>query len=66
MDRMDPYTAYHVATLRMAERHQEAARERMASSSRTPAGPDEQERSIWRRWTLRRLVSRIAVATCAL
>jgi hypothetical protein len=55
---MDPMTAYTVARLRMAERHQEAARERLARFR----SDDEQETSVWRRWTLRRLVGRITLA----
>ena len=58
---MDPFTAYDVAKFRMAERHQEAARERMAKAART-GSDDEHETSIWRRWTLRRLVGRITLA----
>jgi hypothetical protein len=63
MSVMDPFTAYEVARLRMAERHLEAARERMARVDRTGANDDEQETSVWRRWTLRRLVGRITLAT---
>ena len=59
---MDPMTAYEVARLRMAERHLEAARERMARPDRFNASDDEQETSVWRRWTLRRLVGRITLA----
>jgi hypothetical protein len=57
-DAMDPMTAYTVARLRMAERHQQAARERLARFR----GDDEQETSVWRRWTLRRLVGRVTLA----
>lgn len=60
---MDPLTEYDVAKLRMAERRHEAARERMATLARSSANDAEQEASIWRRWTLRRLVGRITLAT---
>jgi hypothetical protein len=60
---MDPMTAYEVARLRMAERHLEAARERMARVDRAGVSDDEQETSVWRRWSLRRLVGRITLAT---
>jgi hypothetical protein len=57
---MDPFTAYEVAKLRMAERHKQASRARMARFGRS--SDDEQETSVWRRWTLRRLVGRITLA----
>jgi len=60
---MDPLTAYDVAKLRMAERHQEASRERLGKLARATGSDDEQESSVWRRWTLRRLVGRITLAT---
>lgn len=60
---MDPLTEYDVAKLRMAERRNEAARERMATLARASANDAEQEASIWRRWTLRRLVGRITLAS---
>ena len=59
---MDPLTAYDVAKLQMAERHAQAARERMARGGRSFAGSDEQETSIWRRWTVRQFVGRITHA----
>ena len=59
---MDPLTAHDVAKLRMAERHQEAARERVARAARSTSTDDEQETSVWRRWTLRRVVGRVALA----
>ena len=43
----------------MAERHEQAARERMARQGRSSAGSGEQETTIWRRWTVRQLVGRI-------
>ena len=43
----------------MAERHEQAARERMARQGRSFAGSGEQETTIWRRWTVRQLVGRI-------
>ena len=59
---MDPLTAYDMAKLRMAERHQEASRERLAKAARSTGSDDEQETSVWRRWTLRRVVGRITLA----
>ena len=60
---MDPLTAYDVAKLRMKERHEEASRERLGRLARATGSDDEQETSVWRRWTLRRLVGRITLAT---
>lgn len=60
---MDPMTAYTVARLRMTERQEQAARERMVRNDRALASDDEQETSVWRRWTLRRLVSRITLTS---
>ena len=56
---MDPLTAFDVAKFQMAERHEQAARERMARQGRSFAASDEQETTIWRRWTVRQLVGRI-------
>jgi hypothetical protein len=60
---MDPLTAYDLAKLRMAERHQEASRERLAKLARMSGSDDEHETSVWRRWTLRRVIGRITLAT---
>ncbi len=60
---MDPLTAHDMAKLRMAERHQEAARERLARVARATGNDDEQETAVWRRWTLRRVVGRITLAS---
>jgi hypothetical protein len=60
---MHPLMAYEVAKLRMAERHEEASRERLAKQARAMGSDDEQETSVWRRWTLRRLVGRVTLAT---
>ena len=60
---MDPLTAYDLAKLRTAERHQEASRERQAKLARMSGSDDEHETSFWRRWTLRRVVGRITLAT---
>ena len=46
----------------MAERHEQAARERIARQGRSFAASDEQETTIWRRWTVRQLVGRITHA----
>jgi hypothetical protein len=59
---MHPLMAYEVAKLRMAERHEEASRERLAKLARATGSDEEQEASVWRRWTLRRLVGRITLA----
>ena len=59
---MDPLTAHDLAKLRMKERHQEAARERLAKAARANGSDDEQETSVWRRWTLRRVMGRITLA----
>ena len=59
---MDPLTAYGMAKLRMAERHEQASRERLAKVARSTGSDDEQETSVWRRWTLRRVVGRITLA----
>ena len=59
---MDPLTAYDMAKLRMVERHHEASREREAKLARVTGSDDEQEASVWRRWTLRRVVGRITLA----
>ena len=59
---MDPLTAHDMAKLRMAERHQEAARERIARAAASTSTDDEQETSVWRRWNLRRVVGRITLA----
>lgn len=60
---MDPLTAYDMAKLRMTERHQEASRERQAKLARVTGSDDEQETAVWRRWTLRRVVGRITLAS---
>ena len=59
---MDPITAYEVAKLRMAERHQEAARTRMATGGRSLAGIDGRAIAAGRRWTVRRLVGQFSQA----
>ena len=59
---MHPLMAYEVAKLRMAERQQEASSERQAKLARARGSDDEQEASVWRRWTLRRLVGRVTLA----
>ena len=59
---MDPLRNYEVTKLQIAERHQEAARARMAAAARPIAGVDKQETQVRRRWTVRRLVARITLA----
>ena len=58
---MDPITRYDFTKLQMAERHEAAALARMAKAGRSFEGIDEQETSVWRRWTLRQLVARISL-----
>ena len=58
---MDPITAYDFNKLRMTERHEQAALARMAKAGRSFDGTDEQEMPIWRRWTVRQVVSRISL-----
>ncbi len=58
---MNPITGYDLAKLRMAELHEEAANARMVKAGRSFEGIDEQETSVWRRWTLRQLVGRISL-----
>ena len=58
---MDPITRYDFAKLQMAERHEQAANARLATAGRSFAGVDEQETSVWRRWTVRKLVGRISL-----
>jgi hypothetical protein len=60
---MDPLTAYDLAKLRMAERHQEASRGRLAKLDRAYGSDDEHETRVWRRWTLRRVVGRLTLAS---
>ena len=58
---MDPITRYDFTKLQMAERHEQAALARMARAGRSFEGTDEQETSVWRRWTVRQLVARISL-----
>ncbi len=59
---MNALMSQDLAKLMMAERHQEAKRERLAKQARATGNDDEQETSVWRRWALRRLVGRITLA----
>lgn len=59
---MDPFTALDLAKLRMAERHEEAARERLVKIARAATNDEDHEAAIWRRWSLRRLSARITLA----
>jgi hypothetical protein len=58
---MDPITRYDFTKLQMAERHEQAALARMVKAGRSFEGIDEQETSVWRRWTPRQLVARISL-----
>jgi hypothetical protein len=59
---MNTLMSHELAKALMAERHQEASRERLAKLARATSSDDEQETSVWRRWALRRLVGRITLA----
>ena len=59
---MDPLTAYDLAKFRIAELHEQSARERLARKGRAEASDSEQEGSIWRRWMQRRLDGRVTLA----
>jgi hypothetical protein len=60
---MDPITSYDMAKFRIAELHEEAARERLARKGRAEMSDTEQEGSVWRRWLQRRLDTRVTLAT---
>jgi hypothetical protein len=62
---MDPLTNYEIAKFQMAERLQQAARERMARGGRSFAGRDDQGQTARRRWSVRGLVGRITLANGA-
>ena len=59
---MDPLTRYDLAKFEIAQRHEQAARERLARDARAAASDNEQEGSIWRRWMQRRLDGRVTLA----
>ena len=63
---MDPITRYDLAKFEIGQRHEQAARERLARdarNARSEASDGEQEVSIWRRWMQRRLDGRVTLAT---
>ena len=60
---MDPITSYDMAKFRIAELHEEAARERLVRKGRAEMSDSEQEGSVWRRWLQRRLNTRVTLAT---
>lgn len=60
---MDPITRYDLAKFEIAQRHEQAARERLVRKNRAEASDSEQEGSIWRRWMQRRLDGRLTLAT---
>ena len=60
---MDPINRYNLAKFEIAQRHEQAARERLARPNRAEASDNEQEGSIWRRWMQRRLDGRLTLAT---
>jgi hypothetical protein len=60
---MDPMTRYDLAKFEINQRHEQAARERLARDARAAASDSEQEGSVWRRWMQRRLDGRLTLAT---
>ena len=60
---MDPMTRYDLAKFEIAQRHEQAARERLARPNRAEVSDSDQEGSIWRRWMQRRLDGRLTLAT---
>ena len=60
---MDPITSYDLAKFRIAELHEEAARERLVRQGRSYTSDSEQEGSVWRRWLQRTLNTRVTLAT---
>jgi hypothetical protein len=59
---MDAFTALDLAKVRIAQLHEEAARERLARAARTTESDAEQETGVWRRWFQRRIASRVSLA----
>ena len=59
---MDPMTRYEIAKFEISQRHEQAARERLARDARAAASDGEQEVSVWRRWMQRRLDGRVTLA----
>ena len=51
---MDPITRYELAKFEIAQRHEQAARERLAARTGPRQVTADQEGSIWRRWMQRR------------
>ena len=60
---MDPITSYDLAKFRIAELHEEAARERLVRQGRSQMSDSEQEGSVWRRWLQRTRNTRVTLAT---
>jgi hypothetical protein len=60
---MDPITRYDLAKFEIKQRHEQAARERLAREARSASSDNEQEVSVWRRWMQRRLSGRVTLAT---
>jgi hypothetical protein len=60
---MDPITRLDLAKFEINQRHEQAARERLAREARNAASDGEQEVSIWRRWMQRRIDGRVTLAT---
>ena len=62
---MDALTALDLAKVRIAQLHEEAARERLARAARSTDSDAEQEAGVWRRWFQRRIASRVSLAARA-
>lgn len=59
---MNTLSTYELAKLRIAERHEDAARERLARLARAQSD-QATEQGIWKRWMQRRLAERLTLAT---
>ena len=60
---MDPLSNYQIAKFQMAERLEQAARERLARGGHSFEARDD--RAVGRRWSVRGLVGRITLANGA-
>ena len=58
---MNTLSTYELAKLRIAERQEEAARERLARLARAQSD-QATEQGIWKRWMQRRLAERLTLA----
>jgi len=58
---MNPLSTYELAKLRIAERHEEATRERLDRLARASSN-EQSDQGLWKRWMQRRLASRLTLA----